>query len=642
MIRGRLPSVTVLLWGALLFLGIHPALLVYAQAVEFKETFDTNSLAWRTTNSGGIFAEVSDGKLTVQMGKAAKEVVWFTYPKFETAPKVAAAYEYTFKVSGGACDKPGSCFLAVVYNIGSTPKQNMLMYYIAPERRLAYSVNDGKHNATRAASSDLPDVFSGGTFISTLRVTRDEVIWTMGNQRVIRFDGPNDFNGTIGFGIARFSNQPVNMKLSFDDVTIRAIGSDAALKAAPTAVPLAASAGDNLKNGAALYWEKRDARGALQSFSGAIAADPTLADAYAWRAYLNLVTSDTKLEPSVEGDIKKAFSLDPDNALAYAVRSRLNYVHKKAEKAAFEDAERALALAPTSPEVNSWLASIYSLAKDYQKALDVLVAMKPFPSYARLYNQRGIVHSNLKNDDGAYADYTQAITLDPTWAAPYSNRANVYLRRGDLAKSLTDLLQAGRLQPGVGVGVARSLLITHFLPQEKDFATTRPPLKIVPLREAVRYDKTNVPLWVEEIDSCYAVALDKGRFTAAQRYATSDTAKFYIHSAGFLFDTAADAQAALDKIRAKVRQCIRGTSGRIIEGGNDGDQAMFFNGMTFRTIGFFQTYAQVVRVDNKLFTFSVNNEDLMAKGDWITQDQLEWYFKVFVERLQSGLKALAK
>lgn len=632
---------TALLLGLVLAGGNSPIPSAHAQSpTVFQENFNSNELGWRMTSAGGISTSVADGKFTIEMKNTVKDVAWFTYPNYATAPKVAAAYEYTFKVSGGSCEKPGYCFLAVVYNIGSSSRQNILMYYLPRDGRVAYSLNSGRHNATSAASSDLPDVFSGGTFTSTLRVTRDELIWTVGNKRVIRFVGPHTFDGTIGFGVARYSDKPVDMKLSFDDVTIRSVGGDQALKATATPFTVAASAEGNLANVVSLYWEKRDTPGAKQAVQAAIAANASLADAYAWRAYLNLVTSGSTPEKTIEADLKKAFSLDAQNALAFAARSHLEYSFNKNPEAAFRDAEKAVALAPTSRDVNAWVANVYYLAKDYDKALKHMAAINPFPDYARLHNLHGLIYSAAGDDDNALRQYNKVITLDPQWATGYSNRASVNLRQKALPTVIKDILKAAQLQPGSGVGVARNLFVNHFLPKAADLPNRQGAMKVVPLITSSRYDSTNVPLWVEEIYPCYTVALEKGRFAVAQRYATTERSDFFFHSAAYLFDSSADAQAGLDKIREVVRQCHRRSNGQILRGAENGAQEMFFAGSHVRGLAVVRTYVQMVTVQNMIFTFSINTTNTLAKDDWVSADQLKSYMEVFTQSLRRGLELM--
>ncbi len=45
-----------------------------------------------------------------------------------------------------------------------------------------------------------------------------------------------------------------------------------------------------------------------------------------------------------------------------------------------------------------------------------------------VYNNRGVVYYEMGNYDGAVADYSKAITLNPKFAQSYWNRAVSYLK----------------------------------------------------------------------------------------------------------------------------------------------------------------------------------------------------------------------
>lgn len=66
---------------------------------------------------------------------------------------------------------------------------------------------------------------------------------------------------------------------------------------------------------------------------------------------------------------------------------------------------------------------------------------------AKLHTNRG-VERKLKGDlDGALADYTEAIRLNPTDFFAFNNRANVRRDKGDLAGAVADYTEAVRLEP---------------------------------------------------------------------------------------------------------------------------------------------------------------------------------------------------
>ncbi|MFZ1977884.1 MAG: tetratricopeptide repeat protein, partial [Bacteroidota bacterium] len=64
-------------------------------------------------------------------------------------------------------------------------------------------------------------------------------------------------------------------------------------------------------------------------------------------------------------------------------------------------------------------------SKDYQAAIaDFTDAISLQPSYAEAYCGRGLAKYCLSDYQGAIADYTKAINLKPDFAEAYSNRGN--------------------------------------------------------------------------------------------------------------------------------------------------------------------------------------------------------------------------
>src|SRR6516165_8858348 len=63
------------------------------------------------------------------------------------------------------------------------------------------------------------------------------------------------------------------------------------------------------------------------------------------------------------------------------------------------------------------------------------------------YNNRGNAYYARGNLDGALADYTKAILINPKYAQTYYNRANVYRAKGDLERAIADHTKAIKLDP---------------------------------------------------------------------------------------------------------------------------------------------------------------------------------------------------
>ena len=66
-------------------------------------------------------------------------------------------------------------------------------------------------------------------------------------------------------------------------------------------------------------------------------------------------------------------------------------------------------------------------------------------------NSRGAAYQAKGDDDHAIADYDQAITLKPDYAAAYENRARVFASKGDYTRAVADVTKAGELTSNVTV-----------------------------------------------------------------------------------------------------------------------------------------------------------------------------------------------
>ena len=80
---------------------------------------------------------------------------------------------------------------------------------------------------------------------------------------------------------------------------------------------------------------------------------------------------------------------------------------------------------PAEHLFNSGLAK--SEAGDIQGAIaDYTAAIRLNPNYAKAYNKRGIIHGrNLQDYPAAKADFDRAIAINPNYGDAYYNRAKV-------------------------------------------------------------------------------------------------------------------------------------------------------------------------------------------------------------------------
>jgi tetratricopeptide (TPR) repeat protein len=78
-----------------------------------------------------------------------------------------------------------------------------------------------------------------------------------------------------------------------------------------------------------------------------------------------------------------------------------------------------------------------------------LIASKQFTGapLATIFNNRGEAYDEMGDDDKAFEDFSEAIKLNPAFAAAYDNRAELYRWRGEYERGIADYAEAIRLDP---------------------------------------------------------------------------------------------------------------------------------------------------------------------------------------------------
>ena len=88
---------------------------------------------------------------------------------------------------------------------------------------------------------------------------------------------------------------------------------------------------------------------------------------------------------------------------------------------------------------------------DYNGAIaDYTHAIALDPDYAIAYYNRGIARCDKGDYDGAIADYNRSIELDPKYAAAYCNRGTAKDAKGDIDGAIADCTRAIELDPNDG------------------------------------------------------------------------------------------------------------------------------------------------------------------------------------------------
>jgi tetratricopeptide (TPR) repeat protein len=88
---------------------------------------------------------------------------------------------------------------------------------------------------------------------------------------------------------------------------------------------------------------------------------------------------------------------------------------------------------------------------DYTQALALGL---PPPFAARVHNNRALAHIRTERVDLALQDYTQAVTLDPTFAEAFNNRGALYTLNRVYDRAIADHTTAIRLNPTHGPSFA--------------------------------------------------------------------------------------------------------------------------------------------------------------------------------------------
>ena len=117
-----------------------------------------------------------------------------------------------------------------------------------------------------------------------------------------------------------------------------------------------------------------------------------------------------------------------------------------------------LALRVAADNAHDWPACNLALDSEAIAACSNLISSGITGSIlATVYNHRGLARERSGDFDGAIADYTEAIRLNPNYATTYFTRGSARERKGDFDGAIADYSETIRLNPHYKVFYSRAI-----------------------------------------------------------------------------------------------------------------------------------------------------------------------------------------
>jgi tetratricopeptide (TPR) repeat protein len=219
----------------------------------------------------------------------------------------------------------------------------------------------------------------------------------------------------------------------------------------------------------------KDYQGAIEDFNGAIKSDPKFAEAYKSRGNAKSWLGDN--QGRIE-DLTKAIELEPKNALSYSDRGD-GKSYLKDWTGQIADYEKAVQIDPNNQRYKDKLNN----AKNNLRWNVVVSAEEKSNPQAHTLFQSGIKKHDVKDYQGAIADFTSAIEADPKFSPAYKRRGLSKGWLGDNQGWLADMDVAISLESNIAFYYDDRALVKSYL---KDGAGS-----IADWEKAVALDPTN-------------------------------------------------------------------------------------------------------------------------------------------------------
>lgn len=180
---------------------------------------------------------------------------------------------------------------------------------------------------------------------------------------------------------------------------------------------------------------KKNYSSAIESFNILTQADPSLYDAYFFKAIGKFNLGDLM---GAQADFSKAIELNPVFTFAYHYRAIVR-TNLGAFQEAMRDLEQALALRPHQPGIFFSRGIVHFFMQQFPEALkDFNTYLRYEPKDGDVYIKRGTTQLFLKDTTKAYDDYNTAIQLNRRDPEAYLRRGRLYAAQYKWDKAITD------------------------------------------------------------------------------------------------------------------------------------------------------------------------------------------------------------
>lgn len=188
---------------------------------------------------------------------------------------------------------------------------------------------------------------------------------------------------------------------------------------------------------------------AVRDFKHAIDLDPSCARAYAGLAFAyrgEVMTGDRRprdLFPLAKAAVAQALAIDPTLAEAYATRGFIEFWYDWDWPAAEASLRRAIELNPALPEAHLAYAHLLSnLGRSEEAVREARLALRADPLSPLINTLAAGFMKDAGHDAEAKAQLDRALELDPDFWVALLSRGGDALFRGDVTRALSDLRRA--------------------------------------------------------------------------------------------------------------------------------------------------------------------------------------------------------